>query len=129
MIAEKDASIANKDMLIGKYKMCLLPHGIHLDEENGEIQLSSIGKRGMGEDDEADRVRNLKKRKVDLHVEVDDLAMQKEKLLSEVKGLKDKAKAADQGEALKDGELGKSEGLIGGSLAPFEQLESSSMEE
>jgi hypothetical protein len=85
ILAEKDALLAHKDMLIAKYKMCLTPHEIQIDESNGELILGSIGKRGMVEDYEDARIRELKKQKVNLHKEVDELEEYKEKLLAGLK--------------------------------------------
>jgi uncharacterized protein YlxW (UPF0749 family) len=100
-IADRDAAIIHKEMLIEKYRICLLPYGIQIDEENGELKLGSISKRGLEEDYEDSRVCDVKKRKVDLQAELDKLEEQKEKLLAEVKDLKDKGKPLDKGEAMK----------------------------
>ena len=90
IISEKDDVVVYKDVLIAKYKMFLSAQGIEISVETGELILGSIGRRGMAEKYEDDRVRELNIRKINLYSDVDKLQGQKEMLLAELRSLEDR---------------------------------------
>lgn len=125
VIAEKDRVIAHKDMLIGKHKMALLPQDIEINDENGEIRLGNIGKRGFVEDWEADRVRDLKKQKTGLNEEVRILAAKRNELSAQIKELKGKGKSGNIGAELQNGAWDQNTVMNGQSVVGAVEVETS----
>lgn len=111
IIQDKEAAIVHQNLLTEKYKIALAPSGVQIDHENGELILGSIGKRGFEENYEEERVRDLKRLKVALQEEFDDLAAKRLMLEGQVNGRskllgdgerleKTKGKVLDQGDGL-----------------------------